>query len=388
MIEQKNTQELYNLPEEIKFCKKCTISNQRPRISFDENGVCSACNYAVHKQSEIDWEKRDAELQALCDKHRKNDGSYDVIVPCSGGKDGSFVAHQLKYKYNMNPLCVTWAPLLPTEIGRKNLHNFIQSGFDHVLATPNPKVTRKLTQLAFQHLGDPFQPFIYGQTNYPMKMAVQHGVSLIMYGENGEVEYGGCMKNAYVPTREIEHHDEHYFSGKPPEFWAEHGVSLADLKPFMAPPYEDIKENNTEIHFFGYYKMWDPQELYYYARENTGFTPNTERSEGTYSKYASLDDRIDGFHYYLGYIKFGIGRTTSDTAHEIRDGKITREEGVALVKRYDGEFPAKYFQTFLDYANITEEEFHAVIDSWRSPHIWEQTDGEWRLKNAVYMESE
>jgi len=373
----------YGLPTEVKFCKKCTISNQRPRITFDEHGVCSACNYAEYKRTKVDWDLREQELIDLCDKHRKNNGEYDVIVPCSGGKDGSFVAHQLKYKYGMNPLTVTWAPLKSTLIGRQNLDAFIASGFNHILGTPNPQITRKLTQLSFKHLGDPFQPFIYGQTNFPLHMAVKHDVQLIMYGENGEVEYGGNMKNAFRPDRDVQDHDEHYFSGLPPEFWAEHGVSLSDLYPFMAPRFEDIKKNATEIHFLGYYKFWDPQENFYYCHEHTGFQPNTERNEGTFSKYASLDDQIDGFHYYLSYIKFGIGRTTSDAAHEIRDGKITREEGVALVKRYDNEFPRKYYNEFLEFCSITDEEVHEVIDSWRSDHLWHQEGGVWKLRHSI-----
>lgn len=378
----------YKLPLEVKFCRRCTISNQRPRITFDEEGVCSACRFADFKRTEINWSERERELVDLCDRHRKNNGDYDVIVPCSGGKDGSFVAHQLKYKYGMNPLAVTWAPLKATEIGRRNLDAFIQSGFNNILGTPDGEVTRRLTRLATQHLGDPFQPFIYGQTNFPMHMAVQHDVQLIMYGENGEVEYGGDSKNAFRPTREIQDHDKHYFSGLPPEFWVEHGVSASDLKPFMAPSYASLMENRTEIHFLGYYKFWDPQENFYYCREHTGFTPNTERSEGTYSKYASLDDRIDGFHYYLGFIKFGIGRTTSDAAHEIRDGKITREEGMALVRRYDGEFPQKHYREFLEYCGITDEEFQAICDSWRSDHLWRKTGNGWELKHAVWHEAE
>lgn len=374
----------YNLPVNIEFCKKCTVSNQRPRITFDENGVCSACSYAEYKREHIDWEERERELVDLCNRHRKKNGEYDVIVPCSGGKDGGFTAHQLKYKYGMNPLCVTWAPLKVTEIGHRNRDAFIDAGFDHILGTPNGKVTRQITSLSFKHVGDPFQPFIYGQTNFPLHMAVKYKVALVMYGENGEVEYGGDMKNAFRPDRDVEDHDKHYFSGLPPEFWLEHGLSEADLKPFMAPKYEEILSNKTEIHFFGHYKFWDPQENFYYCIKNTGFTANPERTEGTYSKYAGLDDRTDGFHFYLGYIKFGIGRATSDSAHEIRDGKITREEGVALVKRYDGEFPQKYFHEFLEYCSISEKEFDEIIDSWRSDHIWEQDDGIWRLKQPVW----
>jgi len=377
---------MYNLPSKVVFCKKCTVSNQRPRITFDEHGICSACNYAEYKRTEVDWSQRERELAKLCEKHRKANGEYDVIVPCSGGKDGSYVAHQLKYRYGMNPLTVTWAPLKATEIGRKNLDAFIASGFTHILGTPDPLITRKLTHLSFKYSGDPFLPFIYGQTNFPLRMALQNNVQLIMYGENGEVEYGGDMKNAFRPTRDILDHDEHYFSGLPPEFWVEHGISLNDLRHFTAPPYEDILRNKTEIHFFGYYKFWDPQENYYYACENTGFMPNSERSEGTYSKYASLDDKIDGLHYYLSYIKFGIGRATSDSAHEIRDGKITRDEGAALVQRYDHEFPTKYYKEFLEFCSISDAEVQEVIDSWRSDHIWRIVDGEWRLRNAVWRE--
>lgn len=336
---------IYNLPSEVKYCKKCTISNQRPRITFDENGVCSACNYAEYKNS-IDWEERERQLKELCDRFRKSDGSYDVIVPCSGGKDGSFTAHKLKFKYGMNPLLVSWSPLLPTDIGRRNLDSLVEHGFDLCLGRPNGIINRKLTKLSFEILGDPFQPFIYGQTNYPLNIAVKHGISLIMYGENGEVEYGGDMKNAFKPTREIQDHDGHYFSNFPPNVWTEYGLNEKGLYPYMPPRYEDIINNKTEIHFMGYYKKWNAYKIYEYCKTNTGFMHNEERSEGTYTNYASLDDKLDGFHYYLGFIKFGIGRTTSDTASEIRSGNMTREEGVQLVEKYDGEFPSKYYETF------------------------------------------
>jgi hypothetical protein len=153
-MKKQNVIDKYKLPTEVRYCNKCTVSNQRPRITFDEHGICSACNYAEYKRTHVNWKQREQELIDLCNRYRKNNGKYDVIVPCSGGKDGSFVAHQLKYKYGMNPLTVTWAPLRPTEIGRRNLDAFIDSGFDNVLGKPNGKVTRLLTHLSLMHMGD------------------------------------------------------------------------------------------------------------------------------------------------------------------------------------------------------------------------------------------
>jgi len=383
-MEHKNTQQRYNLPTEVKFCTKCTISNQRPRITFDEHGVCSACNFAEFKKHKIDWGMREEELIKLLDKHRRNDGRYDVLVPCSGGKDASYIAHELKHKYNMNPLTVTWAPHLYTDIGFQNLHELTRVGdVANVLGTPPGKTHRLLTKLSFEILGDPFQPFIYGQTNYPLQMAVQMQIPLVMYGENGEVEYGGDMKNAFKPTRDYKaDHKKHYFSGIDPEDFAKYGLDKKDMVPYMAPDHKLMDDLGMEIHFYGYYKKWIPQENFYYCVANTGFKANPIRSEGTYSKYASLDDKIDGYHYFLAFIKFGLGRCTSDTAHEIRDGHLTREEGVALVNKFDGEFPKKYFETFLEYCDISEEYFWETINSWRSPHLWgKDEEGEWRLKH-------
>ena len=363
-IKHKNTQERYNLPSEVKFCANCTISNQRPRITFDKKGICSACDFSSYKRKHIDWSKREDALNKLLDAHRKNDGSYDVIVPCSGGKDASYIAHELKAKYGMTPLTVTWAPNIYTDIGFENLQNMINVGdLANILGKPPGEAHRKLTKLSFEILGDPFQPFIYGEANFPLQIAEKYKIPLVMYGENGEVEYGGDMKNAHSPTRNYRgDQKKHYFSGLSPEDLVSYGIESKDIVPYQAPKNEDLDELGAEIHFYGYYKLWTPQENYYYCVENTGFKANPVRSEGTYSKYASLDDKIDGFHYYLSYIKFGIGRCTSDTAHEIRDGHITREEGISLVEKYDGEFPKKYYNQFLEYCNINEKEFNKICD--------------------------
>ena len=370
--------------EKVIYCRRCVVSNQRPRITIDEDGVCSACRHAERKYKDIDWEVREAELIQMLDKHRSKDGSHDVIVPVSGGKDSGYVAHQLKYVYGMNPLTVTWSPIIYTDIGWKNLRNFIDSGFDNIMGTPNGRVNRILTRLSFEYRGDPFQPFVYGAKAFPLRMAVKHNIPLVMYGEDGEVEYGGSTKNANRAKIDLEQDlTKFYFSSVAPDDWVEFGLTDADMMPYMLPSIEDIKRVGVEHHHFSYYKKWVPQENYYYAVEHAGFEANSERSEGTYSKYASLDDRLDGFHYYLGFVKFGLGRATSDAAHEIRDGHLTREEGVALVRRYDGEFPGKYYDEFLEFIDISQDRFWEVVDSWRTPHLWEELNGEWKLKYQV-----
>jgi tRNA(Ile)-lysidine synthase TilS/MesJ len=141
------------------------------------------------------------------------------------------------------------------------------------------------------------------------------------------------------------------------------------------------------VHYLGYYLKWDPQECFYYAVENTGFKPNPNRTEGTYSKYSSIDDKIDPFHYYTTYIKFGLGRASYDAAQEVRNEKITREEAVSLVKQFDSEFPKKYFAEFLNYIDTSESEFINTVDKNRSPHLWNQdSNGKWSIKHAVWLD--
>jgi len=395
----------YGLPKEVVFCKKCVISNQRPAsavefkskkndkketITFGADGICDACRFAEYKEKKIDWKKRERELIALCNKYRSKDGRYDCIVPGSGGKDSAFASHILKYKYGMNPLTVTWAPHLYTDIGWKNFQNWMHvGGLDNVLFTPNGRAHRLLTKLAFHNLLHPFQPFIIGQKYVGPKFALQYKVPLVFYGEN-QAEYGNKIEENDRPTMKAEFFaqdvtpDSLYLGGVKALDLVKKGLlSMNDLNPYFPAPKKEIEKLGVQIHYLGYYLKWDPQECYYYAAKHTGFQANTERTEGSYSKYSSIDDRTDPFHYYTTLIKFGIGRATYDAAQEIRNKKITREEGVALVRKFDQEFPKKYFKEFLEYIDTSEEVFWKLIDRGRSPHLWEKVNGEWKLKHQV-----
>ena len=395
----KNTiyeRQLSHLPEETKYCRKCVMSNQRPRIVFNEEGICGACQWAEEKENVVDWKERDRVFRDLLDKYRSKNGKYDVLVPCSGGKDSGSVAYKLKHEYDMNPLTVTWSPLLYAEIGFQNLQNMISSGLSNVLYTPDRLLQRKISKLGLVLIGNHFEAFGRGIQSCPIHVAIDLGIKLVMYGEQGELEYGGTHKNKDKPGPQFVNWDLVYHKGASSRELIEFGVenkyldkddlNNPSLKYFMLPPLEEIKKHGIDLHWFGYYNKWVPQENYYYAAENYGFKPNPEgHSEGTYNKYASLDDHTDPMHYYLSFVKFGIGRATSDAAHEIREGHLTREEGVALVHRYDHIFPDKYFDDFLRYVDMTAEEFWEVVDAYREkrPNLWEKVNGEWKLKHQV-----
>lgn len=400
------TEELgkYGLPLEVKFCKKCTMSNQRPSssvefknvkgekkrpLAFDEHGVCDACNFA-EKKKQIDWPERERHLIELCDRFRRSDGRYDVVVPGSGGKDSVMAAHLLKYKYKMNPILVTWPPAIYTDIGRLNFDRWLETGFANYTYHQNRRVHRILTQQAFLNLCHPFQPFILGQKNLAPKMSHLLDIPLVIFGEN-EAEYGNAIVDNEKPTRDPKYYsaqsrlEELYLGGvNALELMDRYDFTMADLEAYLPIDPHKLADTGTEVHYLGYYLKWHPQETYYFSVENSGFLPNFHRTEGSHSKYSSLDDQIDWLHYYTAHVKFGIGRATYDTAQEIRNGDITRDEGISLIKRYDGEYPHQYLQTCLEYMDITLDQFTEVVEDARTPHLWDQVNGEWQLRNPIW----
>ncbi len=403
------------LPLEVKYCKKCNLSNQQPTstneyfhtsetvqqtIEFDKHGICAGCNFHKTKWDQTtNWEEREKELADLCNKFRKDNGEYDCIVGGSGGKDSIFQSYTLKYKYNMNPLTVTWSPHLYTDIGWKNFQNWIhKGGFDNYLYTPNGKIHRRLTREATQRLLHPFQPFIIGQKTFVVKMAAKFNIPLIFFGENpGEggkkishntkgVSLNNKISNQKgyeIDPLQGKKFEDVYLGGKKVQEYLEEGIKLSDLKSYCPLEPEELKKKNIQIYWLGYFLRWIPQENYYFAVEKTDFSANPERTEGTFQKYASMDDKTDGFFYYTRYIKFGVGRSMLDSAQEIRNGHINKDEGKALIKKFDGEYPSKYEDEFYDYISMNKNEFLELTDKFRPKHLWVKGSNRWELKQPI-----
>ena len=394
---------LFGLPRLVSFCRRCVMSNQRPNstvehanhagvpkqtLHLDAEGVCDACRVTEAKAT-IDWGERERELLELLARHRSKSGAYDCVVPGSGGKDSFYAAHVLKTKYGMHPLLVTWAPHMATEWGVRNLERW-QAIADHVMVTPNRTTHRLLTRLALENLFHPFQPFILGQKNLAPKIAASKAISLVFYGEN-EAEYGNPKKTADNPLRDAafsEPQDKIYLGGCTLSELGKIGLTNCDLEQYV--PSQEATED-TEIHYLGYYLKWHPQSAYYYAAEHGGFECAPERSPGTYSKYNSIDDKVDDLHYWTTFIKFGIGRATYDAAQEIRSGEITREEGVSLVRKYDGEYPQRFEKEVFEYLSVPgfkpmdRRTLMATAERFRSPHLWQCIGpyGTWELRHRI-----
>lgn len=392
----------YGLPLQVRFCSRCVISNQRPSstveyghtaesvkqtIHFDSEGVCDACRVAEQKAL-VNWDAREEELRELLERYRSNSGAHDCIVPGSGGKDSFYAAHVLKHRFGMHPLTVTWAPHLYTEWGWRNHRRWIDAGFDNYMLTPNGNTHRLLTRLAVENLFHPFQPFIIGQKAMAPKLATLFGIPLVFYGEN-EAEYGDPKDRTATALRPSDYHayrQDMYLGGvHVSELRKTYGLTEADLEPYLPALPENLLEAGVSVHYLGYYLKWHPQACYYYACEQGGFECSPERTPGTYSKYSSIDDKVDDLHYYTTYIKFGIGRATYDASQEIRSGDIDREEGVALVRRFDGEWPARFENELMRYLSVpglpemTKGRFLDLAESFKSPHLW---DGD-KLRHVV-----
>ncbi len=398
-----NIKPLYGLPRKVIFCKKTLISNQKPTSSIefnhnlkskkrtlfiDKNQISDSWKYSRVKKK-INYKKREKELLKLLERHRSNNRNYDCIVPGSGGKDSCYATHVLKYEYGMNPLTITWPPILYTKYGKQNFNNWLSNcKVDNISASRDDSTMRILTKLSIENLMHPFQTFILGQKIFAAKMALKYKIPLVFFGEN-EAEHGNPIADNNSSLRDksyftSENMDKLYLGGvKIDKLINDFNLKKKNLDVFLPPSYKDINKQKIEVHYLGYYLKWVPQETFYYSVENCGFRPRPFRTQGTYSKYNSIDDKIDDLHYYTTYIKFGIGRATYDVSQELRNDHLNIEEGKKLIKKYDGEFPNIYFNEIMEYLNIKPKNFFRDLDKFRSPHLWKKTKDEWKLRHNV-----
>jgi N-acetyl sugar amidotransferase len=354
----------------------------RPRITFNEKGLCNACVWKEKKKL-LDWKSREVELANLLDAHRSNQGQFDCLVPLSGGKDGSYVAYNLKHKYGMNPLCVTITPALPLPLGEKNLRAFVESGYNHISINPDYEAMRILNKTGFIEMGFPYYGWLTSITTAPIKIAIAHRISLIFYGEDGEVEYGGSTETSTNPIYDVEYQKRIYLEGGYQKILDASKLSKGPLNFFEYPPEKELAANPIQITHWSYFENWDPYRNYLVAKEHCGLQEADSSNAGTFTNFSQNDQALYALHTYLMFLKFGFGRANQDASIEVRRGAMNREQAVNLVRLYDGHYPEEFIELYLAYYEMSQKEFDDVIDRYANKDLFEKIDDRWKPKFTV-----
>ena len=371
----------------IKYCRHCVYPETKPDLSLDENGICDACRFVDVKDT-TNWDLRRKELTEIFEKFKNKDGSnYDCVIPVSGGKDSTFQTYVVKKEFGLNPLCVSYHLPEFTDLGRKNLENLKKLGVDCLEFTPNPEICKKMQKIALIEFGDAQWPEHFGIFTVPVKVAVRYNIPLIVWGENSQAEYGGPLKdmeNKHLDNKWCEKYGTRVggqsssFVG--PEVMLQHGIDRKFLNPYIYPSDEEIKRVGVTGIFLGYFLRWNIKEQLKKVRD-LGFTLHDGPSEGTFTNYENLDNKIQGIHDYFKWLKFGYGRTTDNASVQIRQNWINREEAMKLVKEHEGKLPEKYLDEFLKQWDMSRDEFLQITEKFTNKELFKKDENGNLIRN-------
>ena len=360
----------------MRYCKKCLYPDTKPQIIFNDEGICSAC--VNHDKKEIiDWDKKRQEFQDILDKYKsRNKTNYDCIIPVSGGKDSHYQTYVIKKEFGLNPLVINFHPHDQTELGKRNLENLKKIGVDCIEFSPNPEVYLKLARFGLKELGDFQWPEHLGIFTIPVQMAVKLNIPLIIWGENPQLEYGQPtdVNKDTILDREWNEKNGGYFLDKiKPKDMVKYGFQLDELRPYIYPTDEEIRKVGVTGVFLGSYLKWDIFKQLDIVKK-IGFKESVDKKEGTYDGWENLDVYFTVFHDYFKFLKYGFGRATDHASIEIRYGRITREEGLELVKKNEGKIPRQYLKEFLEFADISMDEFLEICSKFTNKKIFKVDD--------------
>jgi len=363
------------------------MPDTKPYISFDEGGVCNAC--LAHKRKNryldgIDWEARGQEFSRLVlwAKSRKAP-FYDALVPVSGGKDSIAQVHQL-LNNNLRILAVNVDYGIKTEVGWHNLRLVPQMGANLSIYRPEQSLHRRLIQIGLEDFGDPDLLSHTLLHAYPLHVALQFRIPLVLLGENSALEYGGDEEIAQKNCISREWFMKFAANaGRDARFVSErYQILMSKLHLYDFP--DELEQSDTQAVFMSYYFHWDSEEHLKVA-ERYGFESLNSPAEGTYRNYVGIDEKINRVHQYLKVLKFGYGRATDHACEDIRNGRLSREEAKELVREYDlGDLSDYYVDDFVKYVGFSHEEFFDIVERYRNNEIWKRhPDGGWYIPSHL-----
>lgn len=377
----------------MRYCARCLYpENAKPTILLDDDdGICSGCKYHESRQHlEIDWEEREKMFRRILEKARdeakKRGNLYDCIIPVSGGKDSHYQVYLLKEVYGMTPLLVTFNHCFNTAAGVKNLENLVaRSGCDLVRVTANPVSVKKIARFMLETVGDLTWHYHAGIRTVPFQVAVEKNIPLIIWGEHGFAELTGVVSLEDFVEFTKWTRKEHDMRGYEPEDLVKKSggrITMEDLAPYIYPSDEQIEAVGVTGIYISNFFFWDAKRHAVEMIEKWGFRPVSFDKERSFNLYSKIEDHANAVHDYLKYLKFGYGRATDDASMEIRHGRMSREEGIRMVRRYDSQEP-KSLEVYLEFLDLSREAFYELIEPMRDLSIWEKKANDWVPKDSV-----
>lgn len=359
---------------QFRYCKRCLFPETKPDLYFNEEGVCSACIAAESKDNGINWEQREKDFHSIIDKYRlgKEEVGYDCLIPVSGGKDSTYQAYFMKEVCGMNPLCVCFETTKVTELGQRNLDNISKMGIDVIHFKKNYNAYKSMVIEGFKRVGDEMWPNHLGIFTFPIIVATKFKIPLVIWGENSQQEYGGPLesieKNAL--TRRWLEEFGGLLGNRIQDMIGVDGMTAKDLTPYFYPSDEELQKAGIISIFLGHYFFWDARKQLDIVLQH-GFSVKEDGPvEGTYTNYENLDEEMHGLHDYLKYVKYGFGRATDHANIDIRNKRLTREQGLELVRKFDGKYPYKSVKAFVEYSGMTKDEIDEIINSYTNPILF------------------
>ena len=374
----------------MEYCARCLYpANAKPTIIFDDDGVCSGCRYHESRKTiEIDWDERQKQFERIVDEAKKmareRGNSHDCIIPISGGKDSHFQVWLLKKKYGMNPLLVTFNHCYNSPAGNRNLYNLIEkSGCDHIRGTAGLDSVRRISRYMLEKVGDLTWHYHAGIKTFPIQIAVKYNIPLMVWGEHGFAELTGLVTLEDFVEFTKWSRKEHDMRGyEPTDLIGKNGITIGDISPYVYPSDEEIARCGLRGIYLSNFYYWNAKEQYLTMKKEWDFAAITYERERTFNLFSKIEDHANDVHDYLKYLKFGYGRATDDASMEIRHGRMTREEGIEMVKRYDVREPSS-LPAYCEFLGLSVQQFYDLVEPMRDKQIWQKKNGTWEANDSV-----
>jgi N-acetyl sugar amidotransferase len=362
---------------QMKWCKTCVLPDSRPDLAIGPDGICNACR-AHARRTDIDWESRAAAFTAVATNAKARGAGYDCLIPVSGGKDSTWQVVKC-LEHGLRPLAVTWRPPGRTAIGQRNLDNLISLGVDHIDYSFNPKVERAFMLKAFERFGTPALPMHMGVYNMPLTLAYRFDIPLVVWGENSADEYGShdevargfALTEAWLNRHGVTH-------GTGPKDWIDSELSERDLTPYFRPRGQDLVAKGITGIFLGYYFPWDPETSLDVAARH-GFERLADGPKTGLYDYAGIDDDFISVHHHIKWYKFGFTRLFDHLALEIRNGRMTRQQAIHVIRERGDQTPYADIDRFCEFLGIDRRRFGEIVERFRNPKVWQRENGVWKI---------